>query len=145
MTSRYERLHRKDVKKVDAIVMPAIEQKESFSIEYRVIRADGGLCWVFERGQCIFDDRGKALNLDGVIVDVTARKEAEKEVLALREILPICSYCKQIRNDEGYYEQLEGYITKHSGVGFTHGICPQCTKEHFGDLMAEQDDDAGST
>ncbi len=57
-------------------------------------------------------------------------KDTLAEVKTLRGILPICSYCKKIRNDEGYYEQIEGYIHKHSGVDFSHTICPTCMKQH---------------
>ena len=53
------------------------------------------------------------------------------EVKTLRGILPICSYCKNIRNDQGYYERLEAYFHKHSGVDFSHTICPTCMKKHF--------------
>lgn len=58
-------------------------------------------------------------------------QEASNEINTLRGILPICSYCKNIRNDEGYYEQIEGYIHKHSGVGFSHTICPTCLEKHY--------------
>jgi sigma-B regulation protein RsbU (phosphoserine phosphatase) len=44
----------------------------------------------------------------------------------LSGLLPICSYCKRIRADENYWEQVESYITDHSGARFTHGICPTC-------------------
>ena len=78
-------------------------------------------------------------------LDITARKKLEKErdklivdlqkaleeVKTLQGILPICSFCKNIRNDEGYYEQIEWYIHKHSGVDFSHTICPTCMKEHY--------------
>jgi len=56
---------------------------------------------------------------------------AISEIRTLQGILPICSYCKQIRNDKGYYEQIEAYIHKHSGVDFSHTICPKCLKEHY--------------
>lgn len=55
------------------------------------------------------------------------------EINTLREILPICSYCKQIRNDEGYYEQIESYFHKHSGVDFSHTICPECGDRLYGE------------
>jgi len=63
-----------------------------------------------------------------------AREEAQRlleEVHTLRGILPICSYCKQIRDDQGYWHEVEAYIEKHSGADFTHGICPGCLAEHF--------------
>jgi len=48
------------------------------------------------------------------------------EVKALSGLLPICASCKKIRDDKGYWEQLEGYISKHSDATFSHGICPDC-------------------
>ena len=44
----------------------------------------------------------------------------------LNGLLPICSYCKKIRDDRNYWQQVEGYISKHSEVQFSHGICPDC-------------------
>ena len=60
-------------------------------------------------------------------------QEALGEIKTLQGILPICSFCKNIRNDEGYYEQIENYIHKHSGVDFSHTICPACMKKHYPD------------
>ncbi|GAB6147316.1 ABC transporter substrate-binding protein [Desulfocicer niacini] len=61
----------------------------------------------------------------------TELRQALSEIKTLQGILPICSFCKNIRNDEGYYEQIEGYIHKHSGVDFSHTICPTCMKKHY--------------
>jgi phosphoserine phosphatase RsbU/P len=58
-------------------------------------------------------------------------QKALDEIKTLRGILPICSFCKNIRNDDGYYEQIEEYIHKHSGVDFSHTICPPCMKKHY--------------
>ena len=58
-----------------------------------------------------------------------ARRAAEQalaEVKALRGLLPICSYCKKVRNDGNYWEQIETYISEHSDAQFSHGICPEC-------------------
>lgn len=80
-----------------------------------------------------------------IAIDISDKKRAEKErealiaklekaldeIKTLRGILPICSFCKNIRNDEGYYEQIESYIHKHSGVDFSHTICPSCMKKHY--------------
>ncbi len=60
------------------------------------------------------------------------RKSLE-EINSLRGILPICSNCKNIRNDEGYYEQIESYIQKHSEAVFSHGLCPKCSDDLYGD------------
>ncbi|MCL4458095.1 MAG: transporter substrate-binding domain-containing protein [Nitrospirae bacterium] len=56
------------------------------------------------------------------------------EVRTLRGILPICSYCKKIRNDKGYWEQMEMYIREHSEAEFSHGMCDDCAKKAFNEL-----------
>lgn len=66
-------------------------------------------------------------------------KEALEKIKTLRGLLPICSYCKKIRNDDGYWQQLEIYMEAHSQAEFSHGICPDCIKEHFPDLYNEKD------
>ncbi len=79
--------------------------------------------------------------------DITDRKMAEKEreqliqelqkalseVRVLSGMLPICASCKKIRDDKGYWNQLEEYITSHSDVVFSHGICPECRKKLYGE------------
>jgi PAS domain S-box-containing protein len=86
-----------------------------------------------------------------IATDITERKiaEAERERLvrelknALAEVrtlgglLPICASCKKIRDDKGYWTQLEGYIQAHSGAKFTHGICPDCMKELYPDFAPD--------
>ena len=62
------------------------------------------------------------------------------EVRRLSGLLPICAHCKKIRNDEGYWTQLERYISEHSDVRFTHGICPDCMKRFYGDLLNDAED-----
>ena len=51
---------------------------------------------------------------------------ALSNVKQLRGLLPICSYCKRIRGDDQYWQQVEGYIAEHSDAQFSHGICPTC-------------------
>ena len=48
------------------------------------------------------------------------------QVKTLQGLLPICSYCKKIRDDKNYWTQVEGYIEEHANVSFSHGICPDC-------------------
>lgn len=52
----------------------------------------------------------------------------------LRDLLPICSYCKQIRDDEGAWHRLETYLHRHNGVEFSHGMCPPCLEDYLHDL-----------
>lgn len=61
-------------------------------------------------------------------------QEAIAQIKTLKGFLPICSYCKKIRDDEGYWQQMEKYIREHSDAEFSHGICPDCLKEHFPDF-----------
>ena len=57
---------------------------------------------------------------------VTALERALADVTRLQGLLPICMYCKKIRADGNYWQQVDGYIAEHSGATFTHGICPDC-------------------
>ena len=61
-------------------------------------------------------------------------EKALQEVKTLRGIIPICSACKKIRNDDGYWNQIESYISQHSEAEFSHSICPDCAKKLYPDL-----------
>ena len=61
-------------------------------------------------------------------------QEAMAQVKTLRGLLPICARCKKIRDDKGYWNQIEIYIAEHSEATFTHGICPECKKELYPEL-----------
>jgi len=64
---------------------------------------------------------------------ISELQSANDEVTTLQGLLPICSGCKNIRNDEGYWEQMESYISKHSAATFTHSLCPDCVKKYYPD------------
>lgn len=51
------------------------------------------------------------------------------ELIELQKIIPICSYCKKIRNDDQYWERVEAYFQRHTGARFSHGICPECMEK----------------
>jgi sigma-B regulation protein RsbU (phosphoserine phosphatase) len=63
--------------------------------------------------------------------------EALEQIKVLRGILPICMHCKQIRDDQGYWNQVETYISRYSEAQFSHGICPQCLKKHYPELVED--------
>jgi len=67
-------------------------------------------------------------------VDITQLKEAQEKSKILSGLLPICASCKKIRDDKGYWNQIEEYIRDHSEAEFSHGICPECAKELYPDL-----------
>jgi len=58
-------------------------------------------------------------------------EDALKRVKQLQGLLPICSYCKKIRNDRNYWEQVDAYVASHSEVQFSHGVCPECYEVHL--------------
>jgi hypothetical protein len=80
--------------------------------------------------------------------DITAQKQAENdrirlisdlrkaldEVEQLRGLLPICASCKKIRDDKGYWNQIEDYISHHTNLNFSHTICPECMQTQYPDL-----------
>ena len=96
----------------------------------------------------IRDSEGKPIGFRGVSRDITERKRMEEEreklihelqdalvsVKTLRGLLPICSHCKKIRDDKGYWNQIESYIRDHTDAEFTHGICPECMKKLYPDF-----------
>jgi response regulator RpfG family c-di-GMP phosphodiesterase len=57
---------------------------------------------------------------------VNELESALAQIKTLQGLLPICSYCKRIRNDKNYWQQIESYVSEHSEAEFSHGICPQC-------------------
>ncbi len=63
--------------------------------------------------------------------DITERKQVEAEIKKLRGILPLCSFCKKVRDDKGYWEQVDVYIHKYSEADISHSICPKCMKENY--------------
>ena len=87
------------------------------------------------------------------LIDITDRISVEREkehlivelkhalnnIKTLKGLLPICSYCKKIRDDKGYWKQIESYIQEHSGAEFSHGICRDCANEHYPDLDVYDD------
>ena len=140
-------IHPDDREQVWRDVQSAIAEDRPFRITYRIITASGAERWVWEQGLKIEAETGRP-RIEGFITDITDLKEAEQEretlitqlrsaldeIDALRGIIPICSGCKRIRDDQGYWNQIETYISERSGVDFSHGICPECRDKLYGDM-----------
>jgi len=72
-------------------------------------------------------------NLNDQLLQKNAELEkAAKEIELLQDILPICANCKDIRDDKGYWHRVEDYISSHSDLKFTHGICNKCADQLYG-------------
>jgi len=64
---------------------------------------------------------------------MNALQQALTEIKTLNGLIPICSSCKKIRDDKGYWNRLEAYIEEHSDAFFSHGLCPGCSDQIYGD------------
>jgi len=109
-------------------------QIQDFSMERRYLHKDGSTVWVNLTVSPLLKIEDRPTHYIAVIEDITARKLMEAEVKTLSGLLPICASCKKIRDDTGYWNQIETYIKAHSEADFSHSICPACAKELYPDI-----------
>ena len=97
--------------------------------------------------------KGGILGYQGIIRDVTERKRAQEErekliielqdalgkVKTLSGLLPICSHCKKIRDDKGYWNKIETYVRARTQAEFSHSICPECAKKYYPEMNLYND------
>jgi PAS domain S-box-containing protein len=121
-----------------------LEQRNYFLFRHRLANGEIKDVEVFS-GPIIFFGRKV---LYSIIHDISERRQLEsekerliasletaiEEIKALKGILPICSSCKKIRDDKGYWQQIETYISDHSDAEFTHSLCPDCIKKLYPDF-----------
>ncbi|MBI9085552.1 MAG: PAS domain S-box protein [Desulfobacterales bacterium] len=160
---------KKDIKSIDFISLldkdqlpRAIESLEDMiktgsqkSIEeYRLKRKDGEHIDIESKTAIIYAD-GKPYAIQGIARDITERKKLDEErsklIYELRQalekvkqlggLLPICSHCKKIRDDKGYWNQIEAYIQDHSDAEFSHGICQECAKKYYPEMDLYDEDE----
>ena len=122
------------------------------SFDWEIVRKDSTKRFVESSVSLLRDLKGERIGFRGIVRDITERKlaEAEREKLiheiqdALAQIkklsglLPICASCKKIRDDKGYWGQIESYISDHSEAEFSHGICPDCMKKLYPDFADDK-------
>lgn len=108
------------------------------------LRKDGSVVPVALTVSPIKNDKGKTIGASVIAHDISKQKQADEErqkliqklsdalsrVKLLSGLLPICASCKRIRDDRGYWQQVENYIRQHSEATFTHSICPDCLKRY---------------
>ena len=118
---------------------------KSFDIEKRYIHKNGSIVWVDINSSIVLDEDGKPVHFLTYVRDISKRKSIEEQreqligelqealnkVNTLSGLLPICASCKKIRDDKGYWSQIETYVQEHSEAEFTHGICPECAKKLY--------------
>jgi nitrogen fixation/metabolism regulation signal transduction histidine kinase len=107
-------------------------QKAHNELESRVQERTAELESINERMKGEIEERKKAEEEKEKLI--TDLQTAFVEVKTLRGILPLCSHCKKIRDDKGYWEKVDVYIYKHSQADISHSICPDCAKEHYPDF-----------
>ncbi len=133
----------------------ALEEKLEEMAVFRLRKKDGSEIWVEDHGRLVVDEDGNVLFHEGVLRDVTERKRAEdalwkstrdrekliqelqsalENVKTLQGLIPICANCKKIRDDKGFWNQVESYISQYTDAKFTHGICPECAKKLYEEL-----------
>ncbi|MDM8521870.1 PAS domain S-box protein [Desulfococcaceae bacterium HSG8] len=125
-----------DVQLVEDIVLGRIDRKETFTIEYRIVRADGDIRWVFEKGQGVFGEGGNLHYLDGVIMDITERREAEERFRVLSQISPVGIFIADADGKTTYWNERLREITGMStdegkGTGWADGIHPDDRERVF--------------
>ncbi len=117
--------------------------------QFRLNTRDGYAKWV-EVSAALIDWEGKPATLN-FLSDISERKRLEQErdkvvaelraalenVRTLGGLVPICASCKKIRDDKGYWNQLEKYLGEHTDAKLTHGLCPDCAKLYFPDAAAK--------
>ena len=128
---------------------------QALSFENRYLCKDGSFRWLTWNARADLEQQ----LIYSVARDVTAAKQAEAErerlvselqsalaeIKVLREILPICSYCRKIRDDNDYWLTVESYISHHTNTRFSHGVCPDCMRMYVeADLDQSQEKDLKS-
>jgi PAS domain S-box-containing protein len=125
------------------------EGETLFTCESTKIEKDGTKRYFVVTATPYFDIDDNPTGIIETFQDITSRRLLEKEMEALivnlrramdkvktlSGFLPICASCKKIRDDKGYWNQIESYIKEHSEAEFSHSICPDCAKKLYGDYM----------
>jgi len=122
---------------------------QALGFENRYVCKDGSYRWLLWNAAPDSDHHV----IYSVARDITDRKQAEAqrdqlvlelqaalgEVKALQKILPICSYCRKIRDDENYWHTVEVYLSQHTSTRFSHSICPTCFDEEIEPQLIEME------
>jgi PAS domain S-box-containing protein len=133
-----------DLQRCLGIYLDPFERRQEFEMEYRLRRHDGAWRWIFDRGVPVFGADAAFTGYIGSCTDITEGVEARRalaeaqaqKIRTLQGLLPVCMLCKKVRNDRGYWENLEIYIREHSEADFSHGLCPECYPAYVAQNLA---------
>jgi len=137
-----------DLDRVHENISKVISGKRSPN-QYTALRKDG-TTFSSQFYSSVIYDAGNPVGLRGFIIDITELKEVENtlrkernalqkaisELKILKGLIPICSTCKKIRDDKGYWNQIENYIRDHSEAEFSHDICIDCARKLYPELIS---------
>ncbi len=154
-TDHETHLHPDDWPILNKAVTLASAEGTPFDITFRIIQPDDVIRWIHAIGTTTKDEKGKVTKLFGTAQDITERKQMAKqrdklisdlqktllEVKTLRGFLPICSHCKKIRVDKGYWNQIEAYIQDRSDAEFSHSICQECAEKYYPEMNRYDEDE----
>jgi len=129
-----EGVHADDFQRCLNTYLESFASQKAFEMEYRLLRYDGIYRWIFDRGAPFYKDNGSFAGFIGSCIDITEQVEGreailrtqEKKIEDLSKLIPICSSCKKIRNDSGFWQEVESYLLEHNDALCSHGICPEC-------------------
>ena len=144
----FEMYHPDSIEAAKMVFKSFVETGEVNNAELQLKRKNGKKIDVILNVTSIRNEKGEVLYSRSSWRDITKRKNAEKErekliqelrttleeVKTLRGFIPICANCKKIRNDDGFWQQVDTYIHEHTGAEFSHGICPECVKKLYPEL-----------
>ncbi len=144
----------------DCPIFKAFKQEKEIHVDDEVLWRKDGSSFFTEYWSYPIRRNGKLIGAVVTFLDITDRKLAENalrlaaeerekliadlqyaldNVKTLQGLIPICASCKKMRDDKGYWNQVEEYILDHTDATFTHGICPDCARRLYGDLYERKD------
>ncbi len=127
-------IHPDDWQNWEAHAHVKLSEGEVEPIEFRIVKKDGDERWIHHACRTVYSKGGENRGIRGSNRDITEKKVIQEELKVLKGLLSICASCKMIRDKQGNWTPIEEYIRGHSEAEFSHGICPECQKEHFPDI-----------
>ncbi len=138
---------------IEKAFFDAVNEGKPYDLEIELDSVKGNHKWIRTKGIPVMEE-GRVILVQGSFQDISEMKKAEiklkklvndlKKALAeineLRGYIPICANCKKVRDDEGYWQQVEQYISERTDAQFSHSLCPECTEKLYPGLNKKIED-----